>query len=69
MNIGFVGLGKLGMPCAEAMATVYKVTGYDILDKTSDKINIVPSIEEVVRGQDIIFCSGTNTPRSAIRRQ
>jgi len=61
MNIGFVGLGKLGMPCAEAMATVYKVTGYDVLDKTSDKINIVPSIEEAVRGQDIIFIA-VSTP-------
>ena len=54
-RIGFVGLGKLGMPCAEAMATVYKVTGYDVLDKTSDKINIVSSIEQAVRGRDIIF--------------
>ena len=55
MNIGFVGLGKLGMPCAEAMATVYKVTGYDVLSKTSDKINIVQSVEQAVRGKDIIF--------------
>jgi len=54
-RVGFVGLGKLGMPCAEAMATVYKVTGYDVLDKTSNKISIVPDIEQAVRNQDIIF--------------
>jgi 3-hydroxyisobutyrate dehydrogenase-like beta-hydroxyacid dehydrogenase len=30
MKIGFIGLGKLGMPCAEAIAEQgYSVTGYD----------------------------------------
>jgi UDP-N-acetyl-D-mannosaminuronate dehydrogenase len=26
-NIGFIGLGKLGLPCAEVMAQHYKVDG------------------------------------------
>jgi len=31
MNIGFIGVGKLGMPCAEAMAQKdHNVIGYDI---------------------------------------
>ena len=40
-KIGFIGLGKLGMPCAEAIADKgFDVTGYDILSKSSDKITI-----------------------------
>ena len=36
MQIGFIGLGKLGMPCAEAVADKgYNVHGYDILPKQS----------------------------------
>ena len=35
-KIGFIGLGKLGMPCAEAMVKKgFDVTGYDIVPKTS----------------------------------
>ena len=30
MKVGFIGLGKLGLPCAESMASSYDVTGYDI---------------------------------------
>ena len=38
-KIGFIGLGKLGMPCAEAIADKgFDVAGYDILPKSSDKI-------------------------------
>ena len=33
-KIGFIGLGKLGMPCAEAIATKgFDVVGYDVLPK------------------------------------
>ena len=54
-NIGFVGLGKLGMPCAEAMAKQYNVTGYDIYLRYSDKINISSNLEDAVTNKDIIF--------------
>ena len=30
MKIGFIGLGKLGLPCAEEMARLHDVIGYDI---------------------------------------
>ena len=30
MNVGFVGVGKLGKDAAEVMARHYDVTGYDI---------------------------------------
>ena len=38
MNIGFVGLGKLGLPCAIAMANKnHKVYGYDINKKATEE--------------------------------
>ena len=38
-KIGFIGLGKLGMPCAEAVAKKgFDVAGYDIVHKTSNHI-------------------------------
>lgn len=55
MKVGFIGIGKLGMACAEVMATKHDVTGYDIYSKTSDKIKIADKLHEAVLGQDIIF--------------
>ena len=61
-KIGFIGLGKLGMPCAEAIANKgFDVAGYDINKKTSDLISIESSIEEVCKDRDIIFIA-TPTP-------
>lgn len=61
-KIGFIGLGKLGMPCAEAIASKgFKVLGYDIQSKHSDKIEIVNSIESVCGDTDIVFVA-TPTP-------
>ena len=62
MLIGFIGLGKLGMPCAEAIADKgHHVYGYDILPKESTKIEIKDSIQEVVEQSDIILVA-TPTP-------
>ena len=61
-KIGFIGLGKLGMPCAEAMAKKgFNVAGYDIVHKTSDHIEIRDSIKSVVEDSDIVFVA-TPTP-------
>ena len=47
-KIGFIGLGKLGMPCAEAVAQKgFDVTGYDIVQKTSKHVEIKDSISEL----------------------
>jgi len=54
-NVGFVGIGKLGLPCAEVMSKVYPVSGYDIYSKTSEKITISDTLEGAVKGNDIIF--------------
>jgi len=61
-KIGFIGLGKLGMPCAEAIADKgFHVAGYDIVRKSSDKIEIRDSIKELVEDRDIVFVA-TPTP-------
>lgn len=54
-QVGFIGIGKLGMACAEVMSEQYDVTGYDIYPKTSDKIKIATNIKDAVAGKDIVF--------------
>ena len=61
-KIGFIGLGKLGMPCAEAIAKKgFDVAGYDIIAKNSNLIQIRDDIEDVCRDRDIVFVA-TPTP-------
>jgi UDPglucose 6-dehydrogenase len=56
MKIGFIGVGKLGMPCAEAMAEKgHDVLGYDVAERNSDKIKVVETIKECVQDRDIVF--------------
>jgi UDPglucose 6-dehydrogenase len=54
MNIGFVGLGKLGLDCAEVFAQYYTVRGYDIYLRTSESVKIC-DIKEVINHSDWIF--------------
>ena len=61
-KIGFIGLGKLGMPCAEAIADKgFDVTGHDIVPKSSDKITIKQTIKDLVEDRDVVFVA-TPTP-------
>ena len=61
-KIGFIGLGKLGMPCAEAVAQKgFDVTGYDIVNKTSTHVEIKDSLSQTVEDRDIVFVA-TPTP-------
>lgn len=55
MQVGFIGIGKLGMPCAESMAKHYNVTGYDIYPRQSSIIKISDSLRGAVTGKDIVF--------------
>lgn len=55
-KIGFIGLGKLGLPCAEAVARKgHQVKGYDVSPRTSDSVQVVNTINEAVQGADIVF--------------
>lgn len=53
-NIGFIGLGKLGLDCAEVFAEKYTVYGYDIYPRNSNSVNVC-GIEEVIANSDWIF--------------
>ena len=46
-KIGFIGIGKLGLDCAEVMAEKHEVRGYDIYPRTSDTVKVC-GIEELV---------------------
>jgi UDPglucose 6-dehydrogenase len=54
LKIGFIGLGKLGLDCAEVFAEHYEVRGTDIYPRTSDLVKVC-GIEEVVQESDWIF--------------
>ena len=53
-KIGFIGVGKLGLDCAEVFAEHYQVCGYDIVPRTSSTVKIC-DIEECVNDSDWIF--------------
>lgn len=58
LKISFIGLGKLGLPCAEVFAAKgYNVRGYDIDLIVSDTVQVVESIQECVFESDIVFIS------------
>ena len=54
MNIGFIGLGKLGLDCAEVFAEKHTVYGYDIYPRTSDSVKVC-DIADVIQKSDWIF--------------
>ena len=55
-KIGFVGLGKLGMPCAEAFATKFETSGYDVAPVTSDTVAVKDSIKDVEESRRSFYC-------------
>lgn len=56
MKIGYIGTGKLGMPCAEAIAQKgHNVTGYDVVKHSSNYVTMFSTIQDAVNGRDIVF--------------
>lgn len=56
MNITWIGAGKLGQPCAEAMAQKgHKVSCYDTSRINSSYITQFPTIAGAVKSADIVF--------------
>ena len=53
-KIGFIGIGKLGLDCAETLAEKHTVRGYDVVNKTSDLVKVC-GIEELCQQSDWIF--------------
>ena len=54
-SIGFIGVGKLGQACAEMVAEVHDVVGYDVNPVEPENFTMVNTLEEAVIGQDIVF--------------
>ena len=61
-NIGFIGLGKLGMDCAEVFAEKHTVRGYDIYPRESSSVKVC-SIEDTINQSEWIFIA-VPTPHS-----
>ena len=53
-KLGFIGIGKLGLDCAEVMAEKHQGRGYDIYPRTSDTVKVC-NIDELVNESDWIF--------------
>ena len=54
-RIGFIGLGKLGLDCAEVFAEQYPTSGYDIYPRTSETVKVYNDIGEMINNSDWIF--------------
>ena len=54
-SIGFIGVGKLGQSCAEMVAEVHDVVGYDVNPVEPENFTMVDNMEDAVKGQDIVF--------------
>ena len=54
-SIGFIGVGKLGQACAEMVAEVHDVVGYDVNHVEPENFTMVDNMEDAVKGQDIVF--------------
>lgn len=55
VNIGFIGLGKLGLDCAEVFAEHYPTYGFDIEPRTSQSVRVVSTPQDLVNLSDWIF--------------
>ena len=54
-SVGFIGVGKLGQACAEMVAEVHDVVGYDVNPVEPENFTMSDTLEGAVRGQDIVF--------------
>ena len=54
-SIGFIGVGKLGQACAEMVAEVHDVVGYDVNHVEPENFTMVDNMEDAVKGQEIVF--------------
>lgn len=56
MKISMIGCGKLGAPCANEMHYAgHDVVGYDVMKSTLPVFPLLDTIEEAVKGRELIF--------------
>lgn len=54
MRAAMIGLGKLGLPCAEVMALCHDIIGFDLTPPTTS-LPIAATLEDAVKGRELIF--------------
>lgn len=65
MQVSFIGLGKLGLPCAEEIAKKgHTVLGYDVAPVTSEFVDIKDTLAEAIKFSKIVFVA-VPTPHEA----
>ena len=65
MHIGYIGVGKLGLPCAEEIAKKgHSVSAYDLEPAESNLVDFKPTIQECVEDCEIVFVA-VPTPHHA----
>ena len=61
MKIGFIGLGNMGLPMAEALLGAdYDVIGFDVLPPDDTKLPLTTNLADTVRGCDVVITMLTN---------
>jgi len=55
MRLAFVGLGKLGLPTAEVLATAHEVSGYDIAPRSSSTVHIAATLAEALHDAEAVM--------------
>jgi len=55
MKVAFIGIGKLGQPCAEVMAEHYDVMGYDVAERNPSNFPMAPTIAKTISNRNLIF--------------
>ena len=61
MKIGFIGLGNMGLPMAEALVSAgYEVTGFDIIPPADTKLPLAQNVADTVTDCDIVITMLTN---------
>jgi len=62
-RVGFIGLGKLGLPCATFLSQSVEVVGYDVVD-VDVSFELATSAVGAVKGADLVFIA-VPTPHEA----
>lgn len=55
MKLAVVGLGKLGLPYAEALALRHAVAGFDLALRASASVAIAPRLADAIAGAEAVF--------------
>ena len=54
-RVGFIGVGKLGLPCAEVIAEHYDLQGFDLNPVSPANFPMAHSLADVCADKDVIF--------------